>query len=148
MSPDQHTNESLVHERNGGDTPLQRQKTDIALAVERAERRHFRLMDPTIRPLWSERRLLILGMILGSVIGLVILSLTWTGIGALTNCHHIQHVYRVIQQQGERGLSTIGKPGGTAFAYYHDHPDELARAKQDLRAEIVSFNPPTCSLPF
>lgn len=95
-----------------------------------------------------ERRFLGVGFLVGCFLGLIILVGSVTAVGSLENCHRINRVYTVIQQQGERGLATLGKPGGNAFAYYQAHPAELAQAKVDLMAEIKEFDPPSCSLPF
>ncbi len=90
-----------------------------------------------------EKRLLSVGFAVGCFLGLIVFTGALTAIGSLRNCHEITRVYHVIQIQAERGLKSL-----PTIQYYKDHPAELAKAEQQTRAEIKTFNPPSCSSPF
>lgn len=96
---------------------------------------------------WNLNRPRVVGVIFGVILGLIILNTVAVGVVSHSNCTRVTQLENVIVQQGERGLKTLGKPGGTAFAYYQAHPKELATAQENLREEIKLFTPKACTFP-
>ena len=94
----------------------------------------------------AKRRIEALAWALGCLIGLFILLGAYVAHVAIADCHNVGRVDTVIQQQGERGLRTLGKPGGVGFAYYQAHPRELVVARAQLVEQIREFQPPVCSI--
>lgn len=97
---------------------------------------------------WNILRPRVVGVLFGIVLGLIILNLGAVVVVSHSNCTRVTQLENVIVDQGERGLKTLGKPGGTAYAYYHAHPAELAAARVQLAQQIRDFTPRACSFPF
>lgn len=106
----------------------------------------LRRFDPTIKPLWSQRRVLALALALGVMLGGLVLVGAWSATLSERNCHRVAHIDLIIQQLGQRGLRTIGVKGSAGYAYYRTHPDELRIARNQLEQQIHDFTPNTCSL--
>ena len=96
----------------------------------------------------AERRTEALAWLLGVLLAVILLLGAWTAHVSQQSCARVAQVDRVIQQQGQRGLLTLGRKGGVGYAYYHAHPYELAVAREQLRAQIRDFTPGHCSLIF
>lgn len=96
----------------------------------------------------AQHRTLILAWCLGIMLAIILLMGAWTAHISQQSCVRVAKVDRVIQEQGLRGLKTLGKPGGVGFAYYQAHPAELALARKQLRQQIADFTPSKCSTIF
>lgn len=107
------------------------------------EKRRLRLLDPTIRPLWSQRRLFLLALGIGIMLGIGVLNGLWTLRSTTSNCQRIAQLEQVIQIQIRRSLSTL-----PTLAYYKQHPDELQHQLVLAKAELRAFTPTACSLQF
>lgn len=97
---------------------------------------------------WNILRPRVVGVLFGIVLGLIILNAGAVAVVSHDNCTRVTQLESVIQQQGERGLKTLGQPGGAAYAYYHSHPSELKLAQRQLAQQIRDFTPRACSFPF
>ena len=93
----------------------------------------------------SERRIIWLARLLGVLIAAVLLLAVWTTHVSHESCRRVANIDKVIQQQGQRGLRTLGRKGGVGYAYYQAHPAELVVARRQLVAQIAEFKPTSCS---
>lgn len=107
------------------------------------ERRRLRLLDPTIRPLWSQRRVFLLATVIGIALGVGVLNGLWTLRSTTSNCHRIAQLEQVIQIQVKRSIKTL-----PTISYYRLHPDELQHQLALARDELRAFTPTACSLQF
>ena len=103
------------------------------------------MADPYITK-GAARRTEALAWVLGLLLAAFLLLGAWTAHISHESCVRVQNVDRVIQQQGRRGIATLGKPGGVGYAYYQAHPAELALARKQLRQQIRDFTPQRCSI--
>lgn len=110
------------------------------------ERRRLRLLDPTVRPLWSQRRVFLLATVIGFALGLGVLNGLWTLRSTTANCHRIALLETQIQQTELRALKLLGRPGGAGYQYYLAHPGELRVARAQIEQAIHDFAPPQCSV--
>lgn len=94
----------------------------------------------------SDHRILSVAYMLGAIVALVLLLAVWTAHVSHESCSRVNRLEQIVQQQGKRGLKTLGTKNGEAYAYYQAHPSELATARRDLRAQIDAFAPKSCSI--
>jgi hypothetical protein len=94
---------------------------------------------------WSNNRVLLLAFMLGLVLAVDILLGAWTAHVSHQSCVRVASVDKIIQEQGIRGLKTLGTKGGVGFAYYQTHPAELAVARKQLMEQNRDFKPQSCS---
>lgn len=59
-------------------------------------------------------------------------------------CQQVETLKTVIYKQVQASANLLGKKGTAGYAYYHEHPDELANAKQQLTQELSAFGPSPC----
>ncbi len=71
-------------------------------------------------------------------------ALTRTSALSTRNCVAIERVKTEIRATLAQSLKTLGKPSYAGFAYFHNHPTELANAVAATKATIVSFAPLPC----
>lgn len=55
------------------------------------------------------------------------------------NCGRINVVVISIKGTVKRAETLLGTPGSSGYAYYQEHPDELARTQVELKREYNSF---------
>jgi len=103
------------------------------------------ILDRTLRTMWSPRRLTALAFTLGCILASVVLVGAFALHTSNSNCQRVARIDTVFQQQGRRGLATLGTPAGVGYAYYRAHPRELHLARAQLRQQIRDFRPPACS---
>jgi hypothetical protein len=101
----------------------------------------------------AERRILSLGALVGLLMGLILIVGALTAVGSLHNCQRVQHLYKVIDVIAQRSLKAYGesgpaRPGTPGYAYYKNHPVELADVRKQIKDQIHEFRSPSCSLPF
>ena len=100
-------------------------------------------LDPTVRPLWSTRRLFWLATAIGFILGLAVLNGLWTLRSTTNNCQRIAQLELVIQGQIRRSLKTL-----PTLAYYREHPAELRYQLRLAHDELRAFTPSACTLKF
>lgn len=93
----------------------------------------------------EDRRVTRLATLLGILLGCILILGVWTAHISHESCKRVAGIDMVIQQQGNRGLQTLGQKGGVGFAYYQAHPAELALARAQLTRQINDFTPIKCS---
>lgn len=59
-------------------------------------------------------------------------------------CRQVESIKTVLREIVTRSAYELGKPGTNGYAYYVEHPAELAAAKHAAVAELAEFAPGRC----
>lgn len=59
-------------------------------------------------------------------------------------CQQVQTVVGAIQTIINQDLHSLGMPGSGGYAYYLQHPDELAKTRAVLQYDVATFEPKKC----
>jgi hypothetical protein len=79
-----------------------------------------------------------------TAVGVALLSVGTVSGNTNSNCIAVQQLKGAIVNTLQRSDKLLGVKGGSSYAYYRAHPDELTQAHRDIRHEIHVFQPAPC----